>query len=1321
MSAFVTAVLDGFYHIRSAAVRLVMGLLVALCALTLAAVPAMAQTITGATISPSTYSGTGQTITLTVSVNSGNRVASSATVTSQIGAVYSCPIADTANTGVNFTCTATYSTTATDVANLQIQEQPVVRMLSFATPTIMTYGGILQSTYVAPPPPAVTSLSPTTGPAAGGTSVVLTGTNFAGVTGVNFGTLPATGFTVNSATQITATSPAGTGTVNVRVTTGAGTSASGASNQFTYATANVAPVITLNPVSQTINAPGNVTFTASASGTPTPTVQWEASINGGASYGPWSGGTSTTLVLNNPGVGANGWLFRAVFTNTAGSATTTAATLTVNQASQTITVTSAAPGAAQVGGATYSPTATASSGLSVVTTIDPSASGVCSIAAGVVSFQNVGSCTINFNQAGNASFSAAPQVQQSFAVGQGANVITFPALSDTPFASAPPALGATASSGLAVSYASNSTGVCTVAGGTISFVSAGTCSITASQAGNANYVAATSVTQTFAVTQSPNTITFPPLADTAFTSAPPVLSATASSGLAVSYVSNSTGICTVTGGTISFAGTGTCSITASQAGNVTYQAATPVTQTFAVTPGVNTITFAPMPDTPFTSAPPIPSATASSGLAISFASNSTGVCTVTGGTISFVSAGTCSITASQAGGGNYAAATPVTRTFAVLPGANTITFPPLTDTPFTSAPPVLSASASSGLAISYGSNSTGVCTATGSTISFVAAGTCSITASQAGGGNYAAATPVTRTFAVTQGVNTITFAPLPNRALGSGSFALTGTASSGLTVVFTTTTSGVCSVSGTTVSLLAVGTCTINASQAGNANFLPATQVSQSFQVTRAVTSVGLTSSAPSVFFGMPVTLTATVSGNSPTGTVTFSDGATVLGTAALSGNVATLTTSALPTGARQLTATYSGDASNLPATSSAVSVAVNARPNPALDPEVGGTVSTQFNTVERFGRTQLDNIGGRLDRLHSDGEDQDSMTITLSQPRARLASNLPWEQGGQYGQSGYGYNAGQPGSVSGAMAGTHDPLGLASVPVQSAAGAAAAPGLREPRVVHIWASGDVSFGKQQPNGLVETRFTSSGLTVGMDGKVNDSLKLGVALGFAWDHSRFGTMGSESDATNASLAFYGSLKAAPKTFIDLIVGTGFGTIDSTRFSTTGGILLDGKRRQRQTFAALIVTVEAKAGQLQIAPYLRADGIWVNLSPYSETGSPFWALTYQSASQNSYSGSAGVRLRYPIDKDGRWLLTGKAEYRQRFSGDYAQLLDYADIQGAQGSPDIVTGQGVSDSTFTGGIGLEARLRTVSLRLGYDLTTMAGGNVANSISGGIVVKF
>ncbi len=70
--------------------------------------------------------------------------------------------------------------------------------------------------------PSVTSVSPDTGTANGGTSVTITGTDFVGVTAVKFGSAAAKNVTVNSATSISATSPAGSGIVDVTVTTEGG-------------------------------------------------------------------------------------------------------------------------------------------------------------------------------------------------------------------------------------------------------------------------------------------------------------------------------------------------------------------------------------------------------------------------------------------------------------------------------------------------------------------------------------------------------------------------------------------------------------------------------------------------------------------------------------------------------------------------------------------------------------------------------------------------------------------------------------------------------------------------------------------------------------------------------------------------------------------------------------------------------------------------------------------------------------------------------------------------------------------------------------------
>ena len=92
-----------------------------------------------------------------------------------------------------------------------------------------------QFTYIAPPAPTVSSVSPSSGPTAGGTPVTIGGSAFTGATAVSFGAAAAS-FTVTNDSQIAATSPAGTGVVDVRVTTpSGGTSAIVAADHFTYA------------------------------------------------------------------------------------------------------------------------------------------------------------------------------------------------------------------------------------------------------------------------------------------------------------------------------------------------------------------------------------------------------------------------------------------------------------------------------------------------------------------------------------------------------------------------------------------------------------------------------------------------------------------------------------------------------------------------------------------------------------------------------------------------------------------------------------------------------------------------------------------------------------------------------------------------------------------------------------------------------------------------------------------------------------------------------------------------------------------------------
>jgi hypothetical protein len=130
------------------------------------------------------------------------------------------------------------------------------------------------------------------------------------------------GATNSSVSIPTGSLSAGNHTVDVVVSGACGTVTRSAT-----LTVNTAPSVTLNPVSQTVTNGGNVTFTAAANGSPAPTVQWQVSTNGGASFSDIPGATSTSLTFATNS-SQNGYKYRAVFTNTCGSATTTAATLT---------------------------------------------------------------------------------------------------------------------------------------------------------------------------------------------------------------------------------------------------------------------------------------------------------------------------------------------------------------------------------------------------------------------------------------------------------------------------------------------------------------------------------------------------------------------------------------------------------------------------------------------------------------------------------------------------------------------------------------------------------------------------------------------------------------------------------------------------------------------------------------------------------------------------------------------------------------------------------------------------------------------------------
>jgi hypothetical protein len=703
--------------------------------------------------------------------------------------------------------------------------------------------------------------------------------------------------------------------------TGAGTvvveADQGGDNDY-MAAAAVQDSIIVNQATPTVTwaTPAAITYPAALSGT-----QLNATANGVAgalagnfNYTPAAGtvldaGTQTLSVTFTPTDTTD-------YNNQTGSVQ-----IQVNQAGQTITFPN--PGTQTFGVAPITLTAYSNSGLPITYTVisgpatvslnqgaEAPANGrahsnakgakpAIRIVGVTLTITGAGTVIVEADQGGDVDYLAAAPVQVSFTVNPEGQTINFTNPGDQTYGT-PLNLVATATSGLPVSFTSTTPIFCTVSGTTVTMLNSGSCTIYALQAGNASWTAAAPVAQSFTIHHELQTLTFPVIPTQLLSTGSITLSASASSGLAVTFASSTSTVCTVSGTTATLNAAGTCTITATQAGNGDW-AAVAQPRSFLVQLTAQTITFSNPGDQTY-GTPLSLVASASSGLPVSFASTSPIFCTVSGTTATMLNSGACTIQATQAGNGSFAAATPVLQSFTVHHELQTLSFPVIPTQVLSTGTITLSASASSGLPVTFASSTSTVCTVSGTTATLLAAGTCTITATQAGNGGWA---PVAqpRSFAVQLPPQTISFSPLTDLTLGvgSGTETLTATATSGLTVSFTSMTTAICTVSGNTVTPINSGVCTVQATQAGNSSFAAATPVSQSFTIhheAQTVTFAVIPTQSLSVDAGA-LTLSATASSGLA---VTFTSSTPRVCT--VSGNTATL----LTTGTCSILATQAGN-----------------------------------------------------------------------------------------------------------------------------------------------------------------------------------------------------------------------------------------------------------------------------------------------------------------------------------------------------------------------------------------------------------------------------
>jgi hypothetical protein len=313
------------------------------------------------------------------------------------------------------------------------------------------------------------------------------------------------------------------------------------------------------------------------------------------------------------------------------------------------------------------------------------------------------------------------------------------------------------------------------------------------------------------------------------------------------------------------------------------------------------------------------------------------------GSSSTLSAGVHSLTAVYSGDSDYSGSTSPVLDQKVNKAATSVTLtsslnPSTYGSAVTFTAKVTPSSATGSVVFNDGTNSLGTVTlgnnGTASlTTSALLAGTHSITAVYSGNTDYNGSTspPLTQTVNKAAASVTLTSSLNPSPYGVSVTFTATVTPSAatgtvtfddGTTVLGTATLSG--GIAQLTTMALAVGSHSITAVYSGDSNYLGSTSPPLTQTVTKAATSVSLTSSLNPSTYGQAVTFTATATPSAATGSVTFSDGTTSLGTVTISGGTASLTTSTLLAGSHSITAAYSGNANYNGSTSPVLTQTVN-------------------------------------------------------------------------------------------------------------------------------------------------------------------------------------------------------------------------------------------------------------------------------------------------------------------------------------------------------------------------------------------------------------
>jgi len=329
--------------------------------------------------------------------------------------------------------------------------------------------------------------------------------------------------------------------------------------------------------------------------------------------------------------------------------------------------------------------------------------------------------------------------------------------------------------------------------------------------------------------------------------------------------------------------------------------------------------------------------------------------------------------------------------------------------------------------------------------------------------------------------------------------------------------------------------------------------------------------------------------------------------------------------------------------------------PDPTQDINVKSVVRAQIDAAKRFSFTQIDNYQGRIQALRraqkgsAGGDSQDTAT---AQFLMQLASSSSTD--------------------------------LASLGATDASAA-------DDHGYNWWGSGTVNWGtRSESDDNQNQRFSSDGISIGVDRRFNNQLAAGLGIGLGSSESDIGDNGAGTSADATSIAAYLSYQQTPDLYIDSVLGFAALDFDSRRYDAVGDALAESSRDGSQLFASISLSYDWSRNDFSLRPYARIDLSNTTLDSVTESGGVF-NLDYDEESYDTNRLSFGLLAEAPHVTNFGWVVPHlRLELQVEDEGNRQADVSY--VGASAGQTDTISPQAADDNKILLGIGSDFNLRS-----------------------------